>query len=281
LVTKLTEEFRNIVSRVQVTVVTDQQELDRRLPEALAAYQEREERMAGLTDESVDTFYSCLMCQSFAPDHVCVITPERPGLCGAINWLDARTGKELVPSGPNQPIPKGEVEDAEKGSWKGVDEAVAALTRGKISRFCAYSMMEDPMTSCGCFECIVAMSPDMRSVIVVNREFPDMTPMGMRFSTLAGNIGGGKQTPGFIGVGRRYLVSKKFISADGGFLRISWMPSSLKEGMREELINRARELGVPDFLDRVADETKVTDAEGLMNWMIEVDHPALRMPPLL
>ncbi|MCG7844910.1 MAG: hypothetical protein MIO90_05720, partial [Methanomassiliicoccales archaeon] len=190
LVTKLKEEFGNIVSRVQVTIVTDEGELKRRLPEAMTAYQEREERMAGLTDESVDTFYSCLMCQSFAPDHVCIITPERLGLCGAINWLDAKTGKEIVPSGPNQPIAKGEPEDLEKGSWKGVNEAVTTLTRGKLTRFCVYSMMEDPMTSCGCFECIVAMSPDMQSVIVVNREFADMTPVGMKFSTLAGSIGG-------------------------------------------------------------------------------------------
>ncbi len=281
LVTKLKEEFGNIVSRVQVTIVTDENELRKRMPEALAAYQIREERMAGLTDESVDTYYSCLMCQSFAPDHVCIITPERLGLCGAINWLDAKTGKEIVPSGPNQPIAKGEEDDAGKGSWKGVNEAVTALTRGKITRFCAYSMMEDPMTSCGCFEVIVAMSPDMQSVVVVNREFPDMTPVGMKFSTLAGSIGGGKQTPGFIGIGRKYLVSKKFISADGGFLRISWMPSSLKESMREELINRARELGAPDFLDKVADETVVTDAEGLFQWMVKVGHPALGLPPLL
>jgi len=281
LVTKLKEEFGNIVSRVQVTIVTDELELKKRMPEAFASYQQREERMAGLTDESVDTFYSCLMCQSFAPDHVCVITPERLGLCGAINWLDAKTGKEIVPSGPNQPIAKGEAEDEGKGSWKGVNEAVAALTRGKITRFCAYSMMEDPMTSCGCFEVIVAMSPDMQSVVVVNREFADMTPVGMKFSTLAGSIGGGKQTPGFIGIGRKYLVSRKFISGDGGFLRISWMPSSLKESMREELINRARELGAPDFLDKVADETVVTDAEGLMQWMIKVGHPALGLPPLL
>ncbi len=281
LVTKLKEEFGNIVSRVQVTIITDENELRKRSPEALTAYQQREERMAGLTDESVDTFYSCLMCQSFAPDHVCVITPERLGLCGAINWLDAKTGKEIVPSGPNQPIAKGDAEDAGKGSWKGVNEAVAALTRGKITRFCAYSMMEDPMTSCGCFEVIVAMSPDMQSVVVVNREFADMTPVGMKFSTLAGSIGGGKQTPGFIGVGRKYLVSRKFISGDGGFLRISWMPSALKESMREELINRAKELGMPDFLDKVADESVVTDAEGLMQWMIKVGHPALGMPPLL
>jgi len=59
------------------------------------------------------------------------------------------------------------------------------------------------------------------------------------------------------------------------------MPSALKESMREELINRAKELGMPDFLDKVADESVVTDAEGLMQWMIKVGHPALGMPPLL
>ncbi|MEM2979386.1 MAG: hypothetical protein QW083_03055, partial [Methanomassiliicoccales archaeon] len=133
----------------------------------------------------------------------------------------------------------------------------------------------------GCFECIVAMTADMQAVIVVNREYPGMTPIGMKFSTLAGSVGGGKQTPGFIGVGRKYLVSKKFISADGGFFRIAWMPKDLKEAMRDDLKRRSEELGMPDFVEKIADETVCTDAEGLMEWMVKVDHPALKMPPLL
>jgi acetyl-CoA synthase len=137
------------------------------------------------------------------------------------------------------------------------------------------------MTSCGCFECIVAMTADVQAVIVVNREFPGMTPVGMKFSTLAGSIGGGKQTPGFIGVGRKYLISKKFIPADGGFLRIAWMPKDLKESMRGSLERRAAELGEPGFVDKIADETVTTEADGLTEWMAKVDHPALRMPPLL
>ncbi len=281
LVTKMKEEFGNIVSRVQVTIITDAQEIRRHLPEALEVYAKRDHRMEDLTDEAVDTFYSCLMCQSFAPDHVCVITPERLGLCGAINWLDARTGKEIVPSGPNQPIPKRATIDLTKGQWEGVNATILELTRGKIERFNAYSLMEDPMTSCGCFECIVAMTADVQAVIVVNREHQGMTPVGMKFSTLAGSIGGGRQTPGFIGVGRKYLTSKKFISAEGGFLRIAWMPKELKEAMRKELERRAEELGEKGFVDKIADETITTDAQGLMDWMAKVDHPALRMPPLL
>ncbi len=241
----------------------------------------RDQRLAGLTDEAVDAFFTCSLCQSFAPDHICIITPERLGLCGAINWLDAKAAKEIAPTGPNQPILKGDAVDAAKGQWRGVNQAVYELTHGKLERFNAYTMMEDPMTSCGCFEVIVAMTADAQAVILVSREYPGMTPVGMKFSTLAGSIGGGKQTPGFIGVGRKYITSKKFISADGGFLRIAWMPKELKTQMHEVLKKRAEELGEPDFVDKIADETITETAEGLVEWMAKVDHPALRMPPLI
>jgi len=281
LVAKIKEEFGNIVSRVQVTIVTDEAEVTRLLPEALEKYRLRDQRLAGLTDESVRDFYSCTLCQSFAPDHICIVTPERLGLCGAINWLDAKASREIAPTGPNQPIKKGEAVDAVKGQWTGVNKAVSDLTHGKLERFNTYSLMEDPMTSCGCFEVIVAMTADAQAAIAVNREFPGMTPIGMKFSTLAGSIGGGRQTPGFIGVGRKYLLSKKFISADGGLLRITWMPKDLKNAMADGIRKRAEELGVPDLLDKIADETITTDAEGLANWMVKVDHPALKMPSLL
>ncbi len=281
LVAKIKGEFGNIVSRVQVTIITDEAEAQRLLPEALEKYRVRDQRLAGLTDESVEDFYSCGLCSSFAPDHICIITPERLGLCGAINWLDAKASREISPTGPNQPIRKGETIDAIKGQWTGVNEAVIILSHGKLERFNAYSLMEFPMTSCGCFEVIVAMTADAQAVIAVNREYPGMTPLGMKFSTLAGNIGGGRQTPGFIGIGRKYLLSKKFISADGGLLRVAWMPKDLKNAMADGIRKRAEELGVPDFLDKIADETITTDAEGLANWMSKVDHPALKMQSLL
>jgi acetyl-CoA synthase len=281
LVAKLKAEFGNIVSRVQVTIVTDEAKALELLPLAQEKYRSRDQRLAGLTDEAVQEFFSCALCQSFAPNHICIVTPERLGLCGAINWLDAKAAKEIAPTGPNQPVPKGEAIDEAKGQWKGVNQAVYELTRGNLERFNAYTMMEDPMTSCGCFEVIVAMTADAQGVILVNREFAGMTPVGMKFSTLAGSIGGGKQTPGFIGVGRKYILSRKFIPADGGFLRIAWMPKDLKAQMREGLQRRAEELGEPDFLDKIADETITDTAEGLAEWMAKVGHPALRMPSLV
>ena len=281
LATKLKQEFGAIVSKIEVDIVTDEAELRKHLDEAKGFYAERDARIANLTDENVDIFYTCTLCQSFAPGHVCIVTPERLGLCGAINWLDAKASFQIAPTGPNNPVPKKEAIDEKKGQWVGVNEVVAEKTHGKLLRFSAYTMMDEPMTSCGCFECIVGVSPDLQGVVVVNREYSGMTPLGMSFSTLAGSIGGGIQTPGFIGVGRKYLVSKKFISADGGFLRIVWMPKDLKEAMKEELNKRAEELGVPDFVSKIADETVARTPDELISWILEKEHPALRLPPMM
>jgi acetyl-CoA synthase len=281
LVTKLKEEFGAIVSKVEVTIITDEAELRKHVDESHASYGARDDRMADLTDEKVDTFYTCTLCQSFAPGHVCIVTPERLGLCGAINWLDAKASFQIAPTGPNNPVSKKQVIDEAKGQWVGVNEVVTEKTMGKLLKFSAYTMMDDPMTSCGCFECIVAVSADLQGVVVVNREYPGMTPIGMTFSTLAGSVGGGIQTPGFIGVGRKYLTSRKFITADGGFQRIVWMPKDLKEAMKDELTKRAEELGLPGFVDRIADETVARTPEELTEWLVKVDHPAMKMLPMI
>ena len=278
---KLHEDFGALLNRIQVTIMTDQAEIEKHFPEAMESYGVRDERVAGLLDEKVDTFYTCTLCQSFAPNHVCIISPERLGLCGAINWLDAKASKEITPTGPNQPIVKGNTIEEEKGQWAGVNDAVKEHTHGKLDVFNLYTMMEEPMTSCGCFECIVGLEPMTNGVVIVNREHSGMTPLGMKFSTLAGTVGGGGQTPGFIGVGRYYLVSKKFISADGGFHRIVWMPKQLKEEMKDRLNARAEEVGTPDFVDKIADETITTDPAELAEYLTKVDHPALKLPPMM
>lgn len=275
------KEFGSVVTRVQVTIITDLEEIECRLPAAKEIYEARDERMKGLRDDLVDCFYTCTMCQSFAPGHICIISPERLGLCGAINWLDAKAGNELSPSGPNKPVSMGDLLDGIKGEWAGVNDSVSSASSGTVTRMCLYSLMDAPMTSCGCFEVIIAMTVDMQSVILVDRDYLGMTPVGMKFSTLAGSIGGGRQTPGFMGVGRKYIISDKFIAAEGGLPRISWMPRRLKDMLGEELRKRCRDLGMPDLMDKIADETITDNAEGLMAWMTEVDHPALRMEPLI
>jgi len=278
---KLLSDFPAIVDKVEVTIYTNEKDVAELEEKARVKYAYRDERTAGMTDETTDIFYSCTLCQSFAPTHVCVVTPERLGLCGAYNWLDCKAAYEIDPTGPNQPIPKGESIDETKGQWKNVNEFVWNNSGKNLERFNAYTMMEDPMTSCGCFECIVAFLPLANGVMIVNREHSGITPCGMSFSSLAGSVGGGNVTPGFVGIGKVYITSKKFISADGGFHRIVWMPKELKETLKEQLAKRAEELGTPDFVDKIADEEVGVTEEEILPFLEEKGHPALTMEQML
>jgi len=274
---KLLSEYPAIVDKVKVTLVTDPDEVERRVKVARKVYDERNRRLEAMTDESVETFYSCLLCQSFAPDHVCIITPERLGLCGAYNWLDGKAAYEIDETGPNQPVKKGECLDPVKGIWGGINEYVYSNSHKNIETFCAYSIMDRPMTSCGCFEAICAYVPELNGVMVVNREFQGETPVGMTFSTLAGNVGGGQQTPGFMGCGKVFLTSRKFLGAEGGFKRLVWMPKELKELLKDDLNKRFAEQGAPNLMDQIADETIATDAAAIRAHMEKVGHPAVSM----
>ncbi|MBE3582351.1 MAG: CO dehydrogenase/CO-methylating acetyl-CoA synthase complex subunit beta [Thermoanaerobacteraceae bacterium] len=282
LIAKMKEEFPAIVDRVQVTIITEEDRVRQEMEKAKEKYKKRDDRMRGLTDEAVDTFYSCVLCQSFAPNHVCIVTPERVGLCGAVTWLDAKASYEINSAGPNQPIPKGGEIDPIKGIWKSVNDYLYSASNHTLEQVCLYTLMENPMTSCGCFEAIMAVVPELNGIMITTRDHTGMTPSGMTFSTLAGMIGGGVQTPGFMGIGRSYIVSKKFIKADGGIARIVWMPKSLKEYLREDLVRRSVEEGLgEEFIDQIADETVGTTVEEILPFLEEKGHPALTMDPLL
>jgi acetyl-CoA synthase len=270
-------DFGAIVDKVQVTIYTEPELVEEWLEKARVAYDFRNKRLADLTDDAVEEFYSCTLCQSFAPNHVCVVSPERLGLCGAYNWLDCKASFSINPTGPNQPIKLGKVVDFDKGYWEGTNEYAAVGSHGVVEEVAMYSIMENPMTACGCFECIVMLIPEANGVMVVSREDTSMTPAGMTFSTLAGMAGGGMQTPGVMGVGKFYLISPKFISADGGFKRVVWMSSYLKETMSDELRAVAEREGDPDLIERIADESSVSTVDDLLAWLEERNHPALVM----
>ena len=277
------DEFAAVVDKCQVTLVTDPAKAKKILDEeAMPAYNARDDRLSSMTDESVDKFYTCILCQSFAPSHCCVVTPERLGLCGAVSWLDAKATKELNDAGPCQPISKEGCTDELKGYYPDVDRMVHAATQGAVEHVSLYSIMEDPMTSCGCFECICGIEPISNGLVICNREFKGMTPTGMTFGELASMTGGGVQTPGFMGHGRHFIASKKFAAAEGGISRIVWMPKELKDDVAPRLNATAKELlGIDDFCSMVGDETITSDPEELMNFLTEKGHPVLNLAPLM
>ena len=277
------DEFDAVVDKCQVTLITDQAEAEKFRDEvAMPRYNARDDRLSSMTDESVDRYYTCILCQSFAPAHCCVVTPERLGLCGAVSCLDAKATNELNPQGPCQPIMKEGCLDERTGRYETVNKMVKEATHGAVENVTLYSILEDPMTSCGCFECICGIEPVSNGFIVVNREYKGMTPVGMTFGELASCTGGGVQTPGYMGHGRHFIASKKFIAAEGGIERIVWMPKELKDDVGERLNKTAKELyGIDNFVDMVADETICEDCDALMEFLTEKNHPVLGLEPLM
>jgi acetyl-CoA synthase len=285
---KMHQDFGKVLDKVQVTLYTNKDDVDKITERARAEYKQRDERVENMKDEDVEIYYSCTLCQSFAPNHVCSVSPERTGLCGAYNWMDCKASYEINPTGPNQPIKKGEVIDPRLGQWKGVNEFVKQASRGAVEGYNFYSIVNDPMTTCGCCECIAAVLPTCNGVMTVNREYSGDTPCGMKFTTLAGVMGGGAKSPGFVGHSKFNVTQRKFIRGDGppdmdegGLLRIVWMPKMLKEEIKDRIDARAKEIGVPDFYDKIADETVGTTEEEVIEFLKEKDHPALKLESIV
>ncbi len=278
---KLHQDFGRIFDKMQVKLYTEEDKVREIVEKARSVYGARDARIEGMTDETTETYYSCTLCQSFAPGHVCMISPERTGLCGSYNWMDCKAAYEINPTGPNQPVEKGETIDAKFGQWKGVNEFVLKASRGKIDHYNFYSIVNDPMTTCGCCEAIAAILPLCNGVMTVNREYAGETPCGMKFTTLAGTIGGGLSTPGFVGHGKYNICQRKFILGDGGLLRMVWMPKMLKEEIADRLKARAEEMGVPNLPDMIADETVGITEEEILPFLQEKGHPALTMEPII
>jgi acetyl-CoA synthase len=278
---KFHQDFGAIFDKCQVKIYTDPDKVKEITDVARHVYHERDARVEGMTDETTEIYYSCTLCQSFAPNHVCVVSPERTGLCGAYNWMDCKASYEINPTGPNQPIQKGETLDEKLGNWKGVNDFVFKASRQKVASYNFYSLIYDPMTTCGCCEAISAVLPMCNGIMTVNRDYTGETPCGMKFTTLAGVIGGGQTTPGFVGHSKYNVCQRKFVLGDGGLLRVVWMPKSLKEELRERLIKRGEELGIPDLIDRIADESVGVTEDEILTFLTEKNHPALGMDPII
>ncbi|MBU0545413.1 MAG: CO dehydrogenase/CO-methylating acetyl-CoA synthase complex subunit beta [Proteobacteria bacterium] len=278
---KFHQDFQKIIDKVQVTLFTNKADVDKLTKRARDEYRTRDERVEKMTDESVETYYSCTLCQSFAPNHVCTVSPERTGLCGAYNWMDCKASFEINPTGPNQPIEKGECLDSVLGQWKGVNDFVFKASRGAVTHYNFYSMIKDPMTTCGCCEAIAATLPTCNGIMTVHRDYTGETPCGMKFTTLAGVMGGGASSPGFVGHSKFNVTQGKFLVGDGGLLRMVWMPKSLKEEIKDRIIKRGEALGYPNLYDMIADETIGITEEEIMPFLQKVGHPALSMPSLL
>jgi len=255
-----------IIEKIQTTIITDEAKVAELRPHALEVYHARDERVRTLRDEDVDTFYGCVLCQSFAPTHISIITPDRIANCGAINWFDGRAAAKIDPEGPIFSIPKGELIDPIKGEYTGANQVEHERSLGTYDRVYLYSAFEHPHTSCGCFEAIVFYIPEADGFGVVHRDYKGQTVVGETFSHMAGDTSGGRQVEGRLGTGLEQLRSPKFIQADGGRKRIVWLPKEIKERYREAF----EEDGV---YDKIPTEEDVSNTDELLEFLEKVGHP--------
>lgn len=254
-----------VIEKISITFYTDEQKVKELLDKALPIYQARDDRVRALRDEDVDEFYGCVLCQSFAPTHISIISPDRTANCGAINWFDGRAAYKLDPEGPVFAIPKGECLDPVRGEYEGVNQVVAERSLGEFDRVYLHSAFASPHTSCGCFEGICFYIPEVDAFGIVHRDFAGETVVGMRFSTMAGEASGGKQVEGFLGLSVQYIRSPKFLQADGGIRRVVWMPKELKEMVKDSLPE--------DLYDKIATEEEVQNTDELVEFLQRVGHP--------
>ncbi|MHA1275835.1 MAG: CO dehydrogenase/CO-methylating acetyl-CoA synthase complex subunit beta [Candidatus Helarchaeota archaeon] len=261
-------EFSNVIEKIQVTFYTDPAKIKPLFDEAKKIYEARDARARGMTDDEVGEFYGCTLCQSFAPSHVCTVTPQRISLCGAINWFDARAAAKVDPKGPNFLIEKGELLDEVKGEYTGINEITKKKSLGEVERVHLYTILSPyNHTSCGCFEAIAFYIPEVEGIGVVDRNFKGATVNGLPFSTMANSTGGGKQIAGFIGMAIEYFRSSKFFQADGGWKRVVWLPASVKENVKDAI--------PPELFDKIATDQDVQDLSELKTWLKEKDHPVM------
>ena len=258
----------DIMEEIAITFITDEAEVEKRLPDVMKIYLERDEKARGLKDEDVEEYYSCALCQSFAPTHICAISPERIANCGAINWFDGKAAYKMDPEGPIQIVPKGECIDPVRGEYSGCNQLAIEKSMGAYNRVYLHSAFEYPHTSCGCFQAIWFYIPEVDAFGIVNRDYVGETVVGVPFSTMAADTSGGRQVEGFLGLAMEYLRSPKFLYADGGLRRLVWAPKELKEQYKEVIPE--------DVFDKIATEDDVKNADELVEFLDRVGHPWMK-----
>ena len=257
----------SFIEAMQITFVTDPKKVEEFWDESIKIYEERDSRARKLTDDDVDEFYGCDLCQSFAPTHVCTITPQRYANCGAISWFDGRAASKIDPKGPIYKIEKGECLDPFKGEYTGINENAKKKSLGEITKVWLYTAFGYPHTSCGCFEAIAFYIPEVDGLGIVHRDFKGNTVNGLPFSTMADSTAGGRQVDGFHGLSIEYMRSPKFLQVDGGWNRVVWIPKVVKERLKDFIPN--------EIVNKILTEDEVKNLDELKEFLKNNQHPVV------
>jgi hypothetical protein len=247
LVAELRRE-RPILDKIRVEIIFNRKRLEKMAPDIRARIEARDREIAQTTEETAANFSACVGCSPFAPDHVCILTPERPPQCGQ-SYERFKTGAlysydemsnihhSWLHRGINsfQVVEKGECLDPVRGEWSGVNEAVTRLSKGRTTRIQLHCIDDFPTTGCGCFGFIAfKLNAPGTGIGLMDAGYEGQCPDGRSWLDLKYALGG-KQCPGMAGFGAGYLRSPKFIQAHGGWDAVVWVSPKIAAIMGEDL----------------------------------------------
>ena len=236
------------LNKIKVEIIFEKGVLAEMAPVVQQEVAEREREIEATTEDDSQYFYQCVGCSPFAPDHVCVLTPERPPQCGRPygkiktgalyayddmsnihhSWLHRDLNSYRV-------IDKGVCLDPVTGEWSGINKAATGHSHGRTNRIFLHSLDDHPHTGCGCFRLILFKTESPRTGIgVMDRAFEGRAADGRTWSDLHYSLAG-KQTPGIAGAVPAYLSSPKFLKAHGGWENVVWVSPKIAEIMGDRL----------------------------------------------
>jgi acetyl-CoA decarbonylase/synthase complex subunit beta len=241
------------LTRVAVELVFDPARLAALAPAGRAELAQRARETEAANEEEMDEFVTCTGCSPFAPDHVCVLTPQRPPQCGrpyemiktgALYGYDDMTHihHRRGQGGLNSfgACRRGRAINAAAGEWEGVNQAVGRLSGGRTTRVQLHSLAVAPHTGCGCFRLICfRMAQPAPNIGIMDSKFDGRAPDGRTWRDLHYALGG-KQAPGLAGGAFAYLKSPKFLAGDGGWESVAWVSPKVAEFMGGNLPPQAR-----------------------------------------
>ncbi|NLW71212.1 MAG: hypothetical protein GX061_09055 [Eubacteriaceae bacterium] len=292
-------EFGNI-AKAQMTLIFDEQKVDEIKRKVISVRQaELKEKLSKINDLNCGVFYVCSLCRAYCPRHVCIITPERPSLCGRIDYMRAKAMYAADKNSAIRPIDSSVCTNAESGSYPEVNSVLKQALGEEYDQTSLYSLTDKPVSGFAGAQCVVAKLPSGMGVIIADRDYKGPTPYGylteetpgektdgennegeektvgtMSYIELAAFSDEGKPRPGFISASKQFITSDKFMKKEGGIKRVLWMPKALKDELKDEINAAADDV---NFYHRIFDETKFTTEAEMLEKAEEQNHPGVMM----
>lgn len=240
-----------ILHTVSVNMIFDAMRIASLRPSVLAYREDRDIELRRRTEEH-EPFVICRSCHCYSPHGFCVASVDHEPCCGrsydelAALALWTRSREQLV-------IDKGVCQDRLRGRYMGADKAARLFSDERVEQINLHSIRDHPHPTTAIPQCIAWYIDELDSISIMSADYGGRSADGKTFDSLLARVAG-KQAAGYCGVSEGYILSPRFLAAEGGLVRVGWMNGALKGrlGLKAEHIATEKDCinlaGLKEFL---------------------------------